>query len=84
MQADIELNLSHDGELWICRNDTLYAQGRTLLDLDRDIQRVLRDSGAYAKGSRLRVFMGFDFDTFPSWLRQYHAHYFNRTLMVEL
>ena len=84
MKADIELSLTHDGDLWICHNAALHAQGITLFDLDMEIQRVLRDSGDYAEGSQVRVFMGFDFDTFPTWLRQYHTHYFNRTVTVDL
>lgn len=84
MKADIELSLMHDGDLWICHNETLRAQGNSLLDLDNDVQRVLRESGNYAESSQVRVFMGFDFDTFPTWLRQYHTHYFNRTVTIDL
>jgi len=61
----------------------IHVKGSTLLDLDREIQRVLQDSGEYPKGSQVRVFMGFDFDTIPTLLRQYHTHYFNRTVAVD-
>jgi hypothetical protein len=84
MKADIEMSLCHDGDLWVCHNEAMQAKGSTLLDLDREIQRALQESGEYLKGSRVRVFMGFDFDTIPTWLRQYHTHYFNRTVTVEL
>ncbi len=84
MKADVELDLVHDGDRWICSNDSVVAQGDTMLELDQDIQRVLREGGNYAQGSQVRVFMGFDFDTIPTWLRQYHTHYFNRTVTLDL
>ena len=84
MKADIELHLIHDGDRWIGRNDRLTAKGEELSDLDSDIRRILQQSGEYPVGSKLTVFMGFDFDTIPTWLRQYHTHYFNRVLSIEL
>ncbi len=84
MKADIELVLVHDGKHWVCSNDAIVARGNTIKELDRDIQRVLREGGNYTQGSQVRVFMGFDFDTIPTWLRQYHTHYFNRTVTLDL
>jgi len=84
MNADIELVLVHDGNLWVCSNDTITARGDTIKELDHDIQRLLRESGNYTHGSQVRVFMGFDFDSLPTWLRQYHTHYFNRTVTLDL
>jgi hypothetical protein len=60
------------------------VQGETLSALDDDIKRALQESGSHPAGARLTVFMGFDFDTIPVWLRQYHNHYFNRFISVEL
>lgn len=84
MRADIELSLVHDGARWIARGDGLSACGENIKELDAGIKRALRESGSYPRGSRLTVFMGFDFDTIPTWLRQYHTHYFNRYITVEL
>ena len=84
MKSDLEFSLVHDGELWVCSNDTLVARGKSIFELDQDIQRLLQKSGSYARGSQIRVFMGFDFDTIPTWLRQYHNHYFNRTVLIDL
>lgn len=84
MKIDIELSLIHDGEFWIGRNQTLEVKGTTISELDDDLERGLRESGDYAPGARVNVFMGYDFDTFPTWLRQYHSHYFNRTISVQL
>jgi len=84
MKADIELNLVHDGKHWIGSNDSMVVKGITISELDDELKRGLRESGDYAPGSRINVFMGYDFDTFPTWLRQYHDHYFNRTLSIKL
>jgi len=84
MKADIELSLMHDGEFWVGSNDTLEVKGVTISDLDEELKRGLRGSGDYTPGTTINVFMGFDFDTIPTWLRQYHSHYFNRTISLEL
>ena len=84
MRADVELTLVHDGREWIVANDSFRASGKTFEALDTNLINVIRDTGIYKKGSRVSVFMGYDFDTFPTWLRQYHSHYFNRQLEIEL
>lgn len=84
MKADVELNLVHDGEQWIARGGAVVAVGETLHEVDESVTHALRDSGDFPLGSSVTVFMGFDFDTIPTWLRQYHAHYFNRYITVNL
>ena len=84
MRADVELKLIHDGHEWIVSNDAFRASGKTFEALDTNLIAVLRDTGNYEKGSRVSVFMGYDFDTFPTWLRQYHAHYFNRLVDIKV
>ncbi len=84
MKAQLEFKLSHDGDQWIGRNGDLVVSGETMQLLDNDICRVLRESGQFPCGARVRVFLGFDFDTIPKWLRQYHSHYFNRLVTVTL
>jgi Family of unknown function (DUF5395) len=84
MKADLELKLVHDGKDWVVSNDQFFARGVSLSELDDDVERVLRESGVYPEGVRLVVFMGFDFETFPTWLRQYHAHYFNRLVTIDM
>jgi len=84
MKADLELKMIHDGKDWVVSNDSIIAKGVSLSELDDDVGRVLRESGDYSRGTRLIVFMGFDFETFPTWLRQYHTHYFNRLITIDL
>jgi len=83
MKSDIDMVIIHDGEKWIARNDALEAVGRTLPELDADLTRNLRRLGGY-EGRSLTVFMGFDFSTIPTWIRQYASHYFNRVIRVEV
>ncbi len=84
MKADIKLSLVHDGEFWIGSNNALQVKGVTISELDDELERDLRESGDYTPGTTVNVFMGFDFETVPTWLRQYHNHYFNRTVSVTL
>ncbi len=84
MKAPLEFNLSHDGDRWIGRYGDLVACGETMQLLDADICRVLQDSGQFPHGTRVQIFLGFDFDTIPTWMRQYHSHYFNRLVTIDL
>lgn len=83
MKADLDLVLSHEGGRWIARGGAIEVAGRTLGDLDAGLGEALRACGRFS-GPRVRVFMGFDFDTMPTWMRQYAAHYFNRTVSIAL
>ncbi|MGD8571724.1 MAG: DUF5395 family protein [Gammaproteobacteria bacterium] len=82
MRADVELKLIHDGQEWIVSNDSYTASGKTFEALDNNLISALRNSGKFTQGTKVKVFMGFDFATFPTWLRQYHTHYFNRLVDV--
>ena len=84
MRVDVMLKLIHDGDDWVVSNDKYNVRGGSFEDLDLKLMTALRDSGEYQSGAKLTIFMGYDFDTFPTWLRQYHTHYFNRLLNIEL
>ena len=84
MKTDLELSLVHDGRQWVVSNDNLVAKGEEFEALDADLKRVLLESSTFLPGERVTVHMGFDFDTIPTWLRQYHTHYFNRIVTVDL
>jgi len=83
MKSDLDLVITHDGEKWIARNETLSAEGGTFAELDADLAGKLRESERY-RGTRLTVFMGFDMTTIPSWIHQYAPHYFNRYVHLEV
>lgn len=82
VRVDLEFKMIHDGDDWVISSDLLEARGRSLGDLDDDLERKLRALNSFDAGTIVHAFMGFDFDEFPTWLRQYHNHYFNRTLQI--
>lgn len=84
MKADVEVRLFHDGKDWVAEYGTVMTSGNTLHELDDNLARVLRQSGDFPPATEVTVFMGFDFDTIPTWLRQYHSHYFNRYIALNL
>ena len=84
MKADFITSLIHDGDYWIASNETLTARGRTFKELYDDMGCALREHNLAAKGTTVTVFMGFDFDTIPTWIRQYGSHYFNRYVTIDV
>jgi len=84
MKSDVDVRLIHDGVNWVVDNETLTAQGATFDELDESLKQALIQSGDFPPTSEVTVFMGFDFDTIPTRLRQYHSHYFNRTVALTL
>lgn len=84
MKADFITSLVHDGGQWVASNEVLTARGRTFSDLYDDMRRALREKQHVKKGTTVTVFMGFDFDTIPTWLRQYGSHYFNRYVTIDV
>lgn len=84
MQADLDATLNHDGRQWVVRAESLSAAGPTLPELDRAFSQALRECGRFPPGTRVSVFMGFDNETLPDWIRQYASHYFNRYVELEV
>jgi len=84
MKTDLEMVLIHDGKHWVARQAEIAAWGETLPELDEHLVTVLRQSGQFPQATRIKVLMNFDFDTIPTWLRQYAYHYFNRSIYLEL
>ena len=84
MKVSLALALSHDGEVWVAKGAGLSeaARGDTLEALDADLCTRLRENESVPAGTRVSVSMGFDFDVLPTWLRQYHSHYFNRRVVL--
>jgi hypothetical protein len=84
ISKDLDLRLSHDGRQWIAAYGGQTVTGRSLQALDANLKRALRSSSGLARGAEVRVFMAFDFSLFPTWMRQYHSHYFNRCISFRL
>lgn len=78
----IEFIVSHDGEQWIAKKGELLAEARSLVQLDHEVRRLLKEKGALPKGRTLDVLMAFDTASIPRWLHQYQQHYFNRILRI--
>ena len=78
----VELVLTYDGKKWIARNREFAASGKTLTELDENVRNELRSR--FKKGEKIEVRMEYDCKSFPSWMTQYHPHYFCRIVLVEL
>ena len=79
MKADLELTLTHDGDIWKAYNELFMAEGDSFKSLDEQLARSIKLSGNFPEGSRIKVFMGFD--SFP---QGYSARYFNRCVDLDL
>ena len=84
MQADLEVRLIHDGIKWIAYHQSFEACGDTLLELDQDLTRCLLDTQLFPDNTQVTVFMVFDYNCIPIWIRQYAYHYFNRYIRLDL
>jgi hypothetical protein len=82
-KADLELVIRYERDCWVARNEKLVVSGRTLPELDASLAEALGKAGEFGNSS-VTVFMGFDFSTIPTWIRQYASHYFNRYVTVDL
>ncbi len=74
----IEMVLSHDGRDWIVYNDDVRLAAATLDELDVKVKEALRHD--LSQAGELDVFMAFDNEVIPHWIRPYMNHYFNRIL----
>ncbi|OGL41212.1 MAG: hypothetical protein A2161_00805 [Candidatus Schekmanbacteria bacterium RBG_13_48_7] len=78
----IEFRLIHDGSFWIAENDSITAKGKSLEELDRDIETMIRQNNNSEDHEPLTVIMTFDNVVIPEWIRQYSNHYFNRKVLL--
>jgi hypothetical protein len=77
----VEFHLNFTRTQWVASRDNVRIVAGDLDELDSKIKDFLRDT--YHTGSFV-VKMYFDFDRFPTWMRQYMPHYFNRELTYQL
>ena len=74
------LTLRFDRE-WIAENSVISVKGNSLEDLDRKLKYELKKVGYSGK---IEVLMRFDYSTIPRWMRQFHPHYFNRRVVIDV
>jgi hypothetical protein len=78
----IEMILNHDGRNWTVSNGSISLSAPSLNALDRKLDSVLGKD--LKQGQSLDVFMSFDNEVIPRWMRPYMNHYFNRILEIPL
>ena len=74
--------LDHDGSNWLASNEQVRLAAPTLEALDRKVEAALESE--LAREQSLRVFMAFNNEVIPMWMRPYMNHYFNRILELPL
>jgi hypothetical protein len=80
---DFNLTLTYDyrNNLWIAKCDDFAVKAGDLTELDKKIANELRKKGY--KG-RVKLRMQFDYYTIPEWMRQFHPHYFDRIVEIDV
>ncbi len=78
----IEMILHHDGRNWTVSNSSISLSAPSLNELDRKLDSILGKDLKH--GQSLDVFMSFDNEVIPMWMRPYMNHYFNRILEIPL
>jgi len=78
--ARIEVVLELDGGCWRGRGDGVFVEADDASELDDRIARAVAESGRFAPGTPVQVFLACDRSVIPAWMRPYQSHYFNRTI----
>ncbi|NOX33253.1 MAG: hypothetical protein GXP56_05880 [Deltaproteobacteria bacterium] len=78
----VEMILDHDGKNWTVSNDSITLAAPSLDSLDRKVERALEEE--LKQGQSINVFMSFNNEVIPMWIRPYMNHYFNRILELPL
>ena len=78
----LEMILDHDGRNWVVSGNSMRITASSLDGLDKKLERALADKLQEEK--KLSVFMSFNNEVIPMWIRPYMNHYFNRILELPL
>ena len=78
----LEMILDHNGKDWVVSNSSITLSAPTLNGLDRKLEQALNEE--LKGGQSLSVFMSFNNEVIPMWIRPYMNHYFNRILELPL
>lgn len=80
--AKLDLSITHNGFHWIAKNNDFYVSAIDLKQLDLQLKQKVK-AGFKSQGKDfMDVFMTFDNQTVPEWIRQYSNHYFNRRVRI--
>ena len=82
MYNELELTLSHNGEIWFTNDFDSQLHGEDLGTLEDKISNAIQNDPRFDNDESVKVRLRFDIDVIPKWLHQYHAHYFNYTFTV--
>jgi hypothetical protein len=74
----MELQLRRQGGRWVASGELFTVAAADLAGLDRLVGAELARRGLLTEGARTRVWMRFDRNGLPEWIRQYSGHYFDR------
>jgi len=78
---DLTLRYDYQSDVWIASCEDFTASAKKLVDLDKKIAKELRKLGYRGK---VKLYMRFDYSTIPEWMRQFHPHYFDRIVEIEI
>ncbi len=78
----LEMVLDHDGRNWIVSGNSMRITAQSLDGLDKKLEKALETR--LQGGKKLSVFMSFNNEVIPMWIRPYMNHYFNRILELPL
>ncbi len=76
------LSISHNGYHWIAKGDGVQVTAKELRQLDKEINQKFKQTHFKSEFDYADIFMSFDNQTIPEWIRQYSNHYFNRRLRI--
>ncbi len=78
----VEMILDHDGKNWIVSNETIKLSASSLESLDKKLEQAMEKE--LQNRNSINIFMSFNNNVIPMWIRPYMNHYFNRILELPL
>ena len=76
----VKCHISFTANQWICKSKKINILADSLDEMDEKLKNELQKC---YNDQEITVKMYFDFDRFPTWMRQYMPHYFNRIVTFE-
>ncbi len=76
----LNVSLAYENR-WIARCNDFTVEAEDLEDIDEKIRDTLKEKGYRGE---IEIHMRFDMESIPSWMRQFHQHYFCRIVKFHL